>query len=58
MLRCVRILRGCGPLDLVFNQAVGTHGDALRLERLVKALPRSAKLALVAGKRGLPQLAE
>ena len=41
-----RYTRGRGPLELVWREACGSKGEALRLERAVKALDRSAKLAL------------
>ncbi|HET8901639.1 MAG TPA: GIY-YIG nuclease family protein, partial [Holophagaceae bacterium] len=39
--------RGRGPLELVYEEACGTRAEALRREREVKRLPRSAKLAMV-----------
>jgi putative endonuclease len=41
-----RYTRGRGPLELVWREACGSKGEALRRERAVKALDRSAKLAL------------
>ena len=40
--------RGRGPLTLVYQEACGTHGDALRRELQVKALTRQEKEALIA----------
>lgn len=39
--------RGRGPLELVYEEACGTRPEALKREREVKRLPRSAKLAMV-----------
>ncbi len=44
-----KCLRGKGPLELVFQQQVGTRSAALKAERRVKRLPKSAKEQLVAG---------
>lgn len=42
-----RYTRGRGPLALVWQSEAGmSHGDALRLERKIKGLPRGRKLAL------------
>ena len=41
-----RYTRGRGPLELVWREACGSKGEALRREWAVKALDRSAKLAL------------
>ncbi len=38
-----RYTRGRGPLSLVAKRRCGSHGEALRLELAVKALPRDAK---------------
>ena len=40
-------LRGKGPLTLRFEKKVGTHSDALKCERWVKAQRREKKLALI-----------
>ncbi len=40
-------LRGRRPLELVLEHAVGTRGDALRLEARIKKLPRARKQDLV-----------
>ena len=39
--------RGRGPLELVYEEVCGTRTEALRREREVKRMPRSAKLAMV-----------
>ncbi|NMH66172.1 GIY-YIG nuclease family protein [Shewanella salipaludis] len=45
--RAAKYLRGKGPLTLVYREAVGSHGDALRRELALKKLPRAKKLALL-----------
>lgn len=39
--------RGRGPLELLYEEACGAHGDALRRELQVKALSRQEKEALI-----------
>ena len=39
--------RGRGPLELVYSEACGTRGDALRREAAIKRLPRAKKLRLI-----------
>ena len=39
--------RGRLPVELVYLEKVGQHGDALRRERAIKKLSRKAKLRLV-----------
>jgi len=51
--KCARYLRGRGPLELVFQQHVGTRPEALRVESTVKRLPKAAKEELIAGRRTL-----
>jgi len=46
-----RYTRGRGPLVLAAVRKCTTHGDALRLERAVKRLPRAEKEALVDPRR-------
>ncbi|MFQ3787694.1 GIY-YIG nuclease family protein [Halomonas sp. A29] len=41
--RGAKALRGRGPLVLVYQEPVGSHGDALRLEAEVKRLPATRK---------------
>jgi putative endonuclease len=55
--RGARRLRGRGPLQLVYSQAVGNRSDALRLEYRVKRLDRVAKERLVNGETELTTLA-
>ena len=52
-----RALRGRGPLQLVWQQHVGGHGDALRLEYRLKQWPKARKEALILGQASLPGLA-
>ncbi len=49
--------RGRGPLALCAKAKCKTHGDALRLEMAVKALPRDEKIALTTGPRRLSNFA-
>lgn len=44
-----RYLRGKGPLELVFQAAVGDRSAATKLEVRVKGLPRSIKEDVIAG---------
>lgn len=39
--------KGRGPLQLVYQEQCGAHGDALRRELEVKALPRQRKEELI-----------
>ena len=41
--RGAKALRGKGPLHLVYHQAVGEHGEALRLEAGIKRLSAREK---------------
>jgi Predicted endonuclease containing a URI domain len=43
-----RALRGKGPLQLVWQQAAGNHGEALRLEYRLKQWSKLRKEALLA----------
>lgn len=52
--KTARALRGRGPLALVYQTAVGAHGDALRAEMRVKKLPKAEKEKLIRGERPLP----
>ncbi|ARS51543.1 GIY-YIG nuclease family protein [Kushneria konosiri] len=45
--RCARSLRGKGPLRLRFSCLVGDKGRALSIERRVKKLSRSGRLAII-----------
>ena len=55
--RGAKFLRGRGPLEVVFAEAVGDRASALRLEHRVKQLTRAQKLELVRGERQLAELA-
>lgn len=44
-----KYLRGRGPLQLVYSCAAASHGEALRIERRLKKLPRKKKDMLIAG---------
>lgn len=52
--RGAKYTRGRGPLTLVYREECGTHSDALKRERAVKALPREAKLELIQSVRKNP----
>ena len=56
-VRGAKFLRGRGPLEVVFAEAVGDRASALRLEHRVKRLTRAQKLELVRGERKLAELA-
>jgi putative endonuclease len=56
-VRGAKFLRGRGPLEVVFTEAVGDRASALRLEHRVKQLTRAQKLELVRGERRLAELA-
>lgn len=47
--KTARSLRGKGPLKLVFFCLAGNQSEALKLEHLVKKLPRYKKLQLIKG---------
>ena len=46
-VRGAKYTRGRGPLELVYSEACGTRGDALRREAAIKRLPRAKKLRLI-----------
>ncbi|MEM7305392.1 MAG: GIY-YIG nuclease family protein [Planctomycetota bacterium] len=46
--RGAKALRGRGPLELVYQRPVGERGLALRVESLIKRLPKARKEELVA----------
>ncbi|MCU8004076.1 MAG: GIY-YIG nuclease family protein [Shewanella sp.] len=52
-IKSAKYLRGKGPLTLMYQEQVGSHGDALRREIAVKKLSRAQKLALIESGRGL-----
>lgn len=45
--KAAKYLRGKGPLTLMYQEMVGSRGDALRREIAVKKLSRAQKLALI-----------
>ncbi len=47
--RGAKYLRGRAPWAVVYRREVGDRGRAQRIEHRVKKLPRSHKLALIAG---------
>lgn len=51
-----RCLRGKQPLTMVFQQVVGSHSRALKLEYRLKQQSKSAKERLVAGSVTLDEL--
>lgn len=51
-----RSLRGKGPLTLMYQAAIGSHSQALRVEARVKKLGRSEKWRLVRGELALSAL--
>jgi len=52
--KAAKYLRGRGPLELVFSAPVGDKSVALRVERWIKAQPKSRKEELVAGRLSWP----
>jgi len=50
-----KYLRGRGPLKLVFTKQIGTKGLALKIERLVKKLPKLKKEKLIKTAAGLEE---
>ncbi len=54
--RGAKYLRGRAPLTVVYRREVGDRGSAQRIEHRVKKLPRSRKLALIAGLVELEEL--
>ena len=55
-VRGAKFLRGKGPLEIVFEEAVGNRAAASRLEYRVKRLSRPQKLELIMGRRRLRDL--
>ena len=55
-LRGAKYLRGRGPLQLVFQQAVGDRSAASSVEHRVKRLEKAAKESLVDGRLSLDDL--
>lgn len=56
--RAARYLKGKGPLELVWQQSVGSKSEALKLECQVKKLNRRQKLSLIEGEIALDSLLE
>ena len=54
--RGAKFLRGKGPLQLEYQQQIGSRSAASRVEYCVKRLDKSAKEALVAGRTTLAEL--
>lgn len=52
--RGARRLRGQGPLELVYSQALGDRSLASRVEHRVKRLSKTEKERLVRGEAALP----
>lgn len=47
--------RGRAPLELVYSEVCGTHSQALKREREIKALPREEKQKLIQSRTDLSQ---
>ena len=45
--KSAKYLRGRGPLKLVFQQAIGSHSDALKEEYRIKQLTKPEKISLI-----------
>ncbi len=54
--KCARYLRGRGPLQLVFQQTIGTRSAALKQEYRLKQCTKADKERLVAGLMRLADL--
>jgi len=54
--RGAKFLRGKGPLQLEYQERIGSRSAASRVEYCVKRLDKSAKEALVAGRTTLAEL--
>lgn len=50
-----RYTRSHHPLKVVYRKKIGTQGDAMKMERRVKALPKEQKEKLILKKRKLPE---
>lgn len=55
-LRGAKYLRGRGPLELVFEERVGSRGLAQRVEYALKRWPRGRKERLADGEESLGEL--
>ncbi len=51
-----RYLRGRGPLELAFQQPVGTRSLALQVEGRIKRLSKADKEDLISGRKGIESL--
>ena len=51
-----KYLRGRGPLKLVFKRRVGERGQALKIERMIKKLPKRKKEDLIQSDTGLEKI--
>jgi len=51
-----KYLRNKGPLSLAYQACVGRHSLALRVERAIKKLPKTAKERIVKEACGAPDL--
>lgn len=49
--RGARYTRSRRPLTLVYQEALGSQGDAMRRELQIKRMPRSRKLKLAGGSK-------
>ena len=57
-VRGAKYLRGRGPLELVFEEEIGSRGLAQRVEYALKRWPRARKERLASGDEGLEELLE
>ncbi|MEN8180112.1 MAG: GIY-YIG nuclease family protein [Pseudomonadota bacterium] len=48
--------RGRGPVELLFSEEVGDHGQALRREYAIKQLPKKKKIQLIASQVLMAQI--
>ena len=55
-LRGAKFLRGKGPLEIVFQEVIGSRALASQLEYRVKRLDRAKKLELIDGRSRLADL--
>jgi len=51
-----RYLRGRGPLELAFQQPVGSQSLALKVEQRIKKLSKAGKEDLITGTKGIEPL--
>ncbi len=51
-----KYLRGRGPLELAFKKRIGSRSLALKIERLIKRLPKDKKEELIETRSGINQL--